>query len=93
MKQKKHRTEDGINLIRNIVVGMNSRRSNLEHTDKQEAVKTAQKAHKEETKELMRQAALGRKYSDETLLKMSIIRGLLHRPLIFMKNVRMKGLN
>lgn len=29
MKQAKHRTEDGLNLIRNIVLGMNSRRSNL----------------------------------------------------------------
>nr|YP_010833308.1 GIY-YIG endonuclease [Agaricus bitorquis]WFG54055.1 GIY-YIG endonuclease [Agaricus bitorquis] len=33
------------------------------------------KIHTKETKKLMRQAALGRKHSDETLLKMSIVRG------------------
>ena len=33
------------------------------------------KTQTEETKELMKQAALGRKHSDETLLKMSIVRG------------------
>ena len=33
------------------------------------------KTHTEETKELMRQKALGRKHSEETLLKMSSIRG------------------
>ena len=33
------------------------------------------KYHSEETKELMRQKALGRKHSDETLLKMSVAKG------------------
>ena len=33
------------------------------------------KTHTEETKELMRQKALGRKHSEEALLKMSSIRG------------------
>ena len=33
------------------------------------------KVHTEKTKELMRQKALGRKHSDETLLKMSIAKG------------------
>nr|YP_010470481.1 GIY-YIG endonuclease [Inonotus hispidus]YP_010691056.1 GIY endonuclease [Phellinus igniarius]UVF37969.1 GIY-YIG endonuclease [Inonotus hispidus]WBU93157.1 GIY endonuclease [Phellinus igniarius] len=33
------------------------------------------KSHSEETKELMRQKALGRKHSDETLLKMSVANG------------------
>ena len=33
------------------------------------------KVHSEKTKELMRQKALGRKHSDETLLKMSIAKG------------------
>jgi len=33
------------------------------------------KTHTEETKELMRQKALGRKHSEETLLKMSAIKG------------------
>ncbi|KAI5849674.1 hypothetical protein GGS23DRAFT_591658 [Durotheca rogersii] len=35
------------------------------------------KTHSEETKELMRQKALGRKHSEETLLKMSASRGYL----------------
>lgn len=39
------------------------------------AVKTGQKVHTEETKELIRQVVLGRKHSDETLLKMISVRG------------------
>ena len=69
--------------LKGIYVGEKSSLFGRTHTKETKALMSLTRAtmnnlgkiHTEETKELMRQKALGRKHSEETLLKMSIARG------------------
>jgi group I intron endonuclease len=79
MKDKKHLTKEGLNQIQQIIAGMNTGRPlsvNLNDINKKgPELDINKQTHSEETKDLMRQKALGRKHSEETKLIMSTKRG------------------